>query len=205
MGGHNRDGKVEASLYARSHASDVLRYLSLWKYGGIYLDLDVIVIKPLQDLPANYAGSESENNVAAGVINFSPDGRGHGFAQRCLEDLRRNFRGKDWGYNGPGVITRLLKNLCGVKKAKDMLKKDCRGFKVYPPEAFYPVEWWNWKMYFDSKYNEKMLNITRNSYVIHVWNKHSVNTKIKINSEVPYSIFAKKYCPKVFAECEEYF
>lgn len=200
-----RDGKVEASLYARSHASDVLRYLSLWKYGGIYLDLDVIVIKPLQDLPPNYAGSESENNVAAGVINFSPDGRGHGFAQKCLEDLHRNFRGKDWGYNGPGVITRLLKNLCGAKKAKDMLKKDCKGFKVYPPEVFYPVEWWNWKMYFDSKYNKKMLNITRNSYVIHVWNKHSVNTKIKINSEVPYSIFAKKYCPKVFAECDEYF
>ncbi|KAF5306244.1 hypothetical protein FQA39_LY08942 [Lamprigera yunnana] len=103
-----KDGKVEASIYARSHASDVLRYLTLWKYGGIYLDLDVIVIKPLHELPPNYAGSESERNVAAGVLNFSPEGIGHKYAAMCLEDLQKNFRGKDWGYNGPGVITRTV-------------------------------------------------------------------------------------------------
>lgn len=99
-------GKIEYSDYPRSHASDVLRYLTMFKYGGIYLDLDVVVTKSLENLPPNYAGSESEKNVAAGVLNFSPSGIGHYHAKSCLNDLKHHFKGNDWGNNGPGVITR---------------------------------------------------------------------------------------------------
>lgn len=82
----------------------------MWKYGGIYLDLDVIVIKSLEDLPPNFTGSESETNVAAGVMGFAPNGIGHHLARTCLYDLKDNFDGHDWGSNGPGVITRYFVN-----------------------------------------------------------------------------------------------
>ncbi|KAF2906058.1 hypothetical protein ILUMI_00121, partial [Ignelater luminosus] len=98
-------GKLEFSKYSLSHASDILRYLTLWKYGGICLDLDVIVMKSLENLSANYAGSESEEHVAAGVLKFVPTGNGHRFAEICVEDLKYHFSSSDWGYNGPGVIT----------------------------------------------------------------------------------------------------
>lgn len=101
-------GKIEGSSYARSHASDVLRYLTLYKYGGFYLDLDVIVVKDLETLSGNFAGAESDVNVAAGVLRFSPTGIGHSHAKSCLADLARDFRGYDWGYNGPGVVTRQI-------------------------------------------------------------------------------------------------
>lgn len=101
-----QDGAIEASIYAQSHASDVLRYLTLWKYGGIYLDLDVIVTKSFNSLPQNFAGSESEANVAAGVLGFSHNGIGHALAKMCVTELKNNFNGREWGYNGPGVITR---------------------------------------------------------------------------------------------------
>ena len=39
-----RSGVLKKSRWPRSHMSDILRYLTLWKYGGIYLDLDVVVI-----------------------------------------------------------------------------------------------------------------------------------------------------------------
>lgn len=83
------------------------RYLTLWKYGGMYLDLDVIVVKSFEGMAQNFAGSESDKNVAAGVLSFSATGLGHDLASACLHDLRDNFNGQDWGYNGPGVITRL--------------------------------------------------------------------------------------------------
>ena len=38
-----KEGALKASRWPRSHASDVLRFLTLWKYGGTYLDLDVVV------------------------------------------------------------------------------------------------------------------------------------------------------------------
>lgn len=40
------NGKVlESSQWPRSHMSDILRYLTLWRFGGIYLDLDVVIVK----------------------------------------------------------------------------------------------------------------------------------------------------------------
>lgn len=101
------EGHLEYSYYAQSHMSDLLRYLTLWKYGGIYLDLDVIVIKPFTKLSENFAGAESERYVAAGVLSFSNDEKGHSFATACLHDLKSSYRYNDWGHNGPGVITRL--------------------------------------------------------------------------------------------------
>jgi len=38
-------GALRHSSFPVSHASDILRYLTLWKYGGTYLDLDVVVMK----------------------------------------------------------------------------------------------------------------------------------------------------------------
>ncbi|KAF2906057.1 hypothetical protein ILUMI_00120 [Ignelater luminosus] len=198
-------GKLESSKYSLSHASDVLRYLTLWKYGGIYLDLDVIVVKSLENLSENYAGSESEEHVAAGVLKFAPTGNGHHFAELCVEDLKYHFSGSKWGYNGPGVITRLLKKICNANTAKEMLNQSCSGFTVYPPKFFYPVPWRQWKTYFDSKMNNKIMNIIKDSYVVHVWNRFSEQQKISLNYDVPYTILAKRYCPKVIAECEYFF
>lgn len=102
-----KEGHIEYSGYAQSHMSDLLRYVTLWKYGGIYLDLDVIAIKAFTNLSDNFAGAESKTDVAAGVLSFSNEGVGHDYATACLNDLRINYKYNDWGYNGPGVITRL--------------------------------------------------------------------------------------------------
>lgn len=72
------------SSYLNSHVSDFLRYVSLYKFGGTYLDLDVVVQKTLENITANYAGAESDNFVAAGVINFQHDGVGHEIADMCV-------------------------------------------------------------------------------------------------------------------------
>lgn len=38
-------GKVQSSKWPVVHASDILRYTVLWKYGGTYLDLDFVMQK----------------------------------------------------------------------------------------------------------------------------------------------------------------
>lgn len=53
-------------------------------------------------------------DVAAGVLSFSKGGDGHKMATACVNELRWNFRGYDWGYNGPGVITRVLQHFCAT-------------------------------------------------------------------------------------------
>ncbi|XP_026299591.1 lactosylceramide 4-alpha-galactosyltransferase isoform X4 [Apis mellifera] len=105
---------LKKSKWPINHMSDILRYLTLWKYGGIYLDLDVIVIKPIKYL-ANFAGAEDRNQVAAGVIGFDTSMTGRRMANECIQEIRNNFRGDLWNHNGPGVITRILKKICSTK------------------------------------------------------------------------------------------
>ncbi|XP_030763086.1 lactosylceramide 4-alpha-galactosyltransferase-like [Sitophilus oryzae] len=197
--------RMKFSQYAQSHTSDVLRYLTLWKYGGIYLDLDVIVVRNLEDLGMNYAGVESERAIAAGIVGFSHIGDGHKYVTDCLNDLSLNFNGDDWGYNGPGTITRLLKRLCQTNKIEEMSGKNCQDFKIYPVNEFYAVPWWNWKWFFDKKHMEQVVSCTNISHIIHVWNKFSISRKIPVNSDVPYLRYAKKYCPNIVRECDDFF
>lgn len=90
-----RTGELFRSSYVNSHTSDILRYLSLWKYSGTYLDLDIVMMKPLNVLKPNYAGAESKTFVAAGIINLEADS-GHEIADLCVKDLIKNFNGNDW-------------------------------------------------------------------------------------------------------------
>jgi hypothetical protein len=41
----NFEAAIASSHWPMEHSSDVIRILTLWKYGGIYLDLDILVLK----------------------------------------------------------------------------------------------------------------------------------------------------------------
>ncbi|XP_067005167.1 lactosylceramide 4-alpha-galactosyltransferase isoform X2 [Anabrus simplex] len=199
-----RRGALQTSRWPRSHASDVLRFLTLWKFGGTYLDLDIVVTRSLSGM-SNFAGAESLEDVAAGVLNFAHDGVGHEMVTACLEDLRTQFRGDSWGHNGPGVITRVLRQVCGVRKVRHMTPERCRGFTVHPPSAFYPIPWQKWRLYFDEKDADRTMSKLNESLAIHVWNKFSVAENITVGSRQPYAQIAKKFCPKVYSHCGKIF
>jgi lactosylceramide 4-alpha-galactosyltransferase len=191
-----RSGILRASQYQQSHTSDAFRYFTLWKYGGTYLDLDIVLVRSLKHLK-NFAGAESSEDIAAGVMNFEPPKSYLAF--QCLKDIRDNFRGDDWGSNGPGVITRMLKRVCNTQDATKMTRKKCSGFAVLPPSAFYPISWKKWKLYFDeSASNSTMIRLSH-SYGIHVWNKFSSTENVTVGSRQPYGLVAQKFCPRVYS------
>lgn len=49
------------------------------------MDLDVIVKKNLSEIRPNYAGAESSDFVAAGILSFDAVGKGHEMAEMCLK------------------------------------------------------------------------------------------------------------------------
>lgn len=198
-----KTGKIKSSYYPLSHMSDILRYVILWKYGGIYLDLDVVVLRSFETM-TNFAGAETVNAVAAGVLSFSHN---HEVAKLAVEDIRNNFKGYDWGWNGPGVITRVLKKYCNVCKVVDMLDGKCKDFVVLPPSAFYPIPWQQWTKYFttDEDVRDYVMEKIMNSYAIHVWNYHSIGRNVTIGSQQPYGLVAREQCPKVYSSLKDVF
>lgn len=93
-----KTGELYRSQYVNSHTSDVLRFLSLWKYSGTYLDLDIVMLKSLDLLEPNYACAESYEDVAVGIINLENES-GHEIADHCVKDLLKNFDGHNWVSN----------------------------------------------------------------------------------------------------------
>ena len=80
------------------HQGDVAKLEILMKYGGIYLDTDVLVTKsldPLRQYPMTM-GKERGPRLNAGVIIAHCDSQ---FLKLVYESYRDNYRGWDWDYN----------------------------------------------------------------------------------------------------------
>lgn len=80
-----RSDQLFLSKYLHSHVADFLRFISLLKFGGIYLDLDVVVQQKFNSLPLNFAAAESVNFTAVGAIGFDHDGIGHDIVELCIK------------------------------------------------------------------------------------------------------------------------
>jgi mannosyltransferase OCH1-like enzyme len=144
---------LEAKQY--TNASNYARLLALYNFGGIYLDTDVEVIKPFDDLLEGKLvfGAEDDIRINTATI-ISP--YGHKLIKEAIEitktkpiDLRPDF-------HSPQVITDLISHL-GWKKNELFTKDD---LIVYPNEYFYPYH-----------YTEKFYPecIKPNTYCIHHW------------------------------------
>lgn len=63
--------KLSKSSYPIEHTADILRILVLYKYGGVYLDLDVFSIFPLRLIDRNnFACLQLTNDLANGMIRL---------------------------------------------------------------------------------------------------------------------------------------
>ncbi|KAL9915949.1 lactosylceramide 4-alpha-galactosyltransferase-like [Glossina fuscipes fuscipes] len=185
--------------YFVSHISDFLRFMTLWRFGGTYLDTDTITLKSLELLPPNYAGIESKFNVAAGVINFSPDGFGHQLAEKCLIYFLKNYKYNEWNTNGPGVITNIACEICNSTEIRKMpYLRTCKGFHIHDHKLFYAIRYPYWEDFFESKKAKSVLKQLRQSYVAHFWNKLSAGRNFAIGDGCAYDILAQQHCPRVY-------
>uniref|UniRef100_A0A146MF39 Lactosylceramide 4-alpha-galactosyltransferase n=1 Tax=Lygus hesperus TaxID=30085 RepID=A0A146MF39_LYGHE len=192
-----KQGRLKTSRWPTSHTSDILRYTTLWKFGGYYVDLDVVILKSFNGL-TNFVGAEDEEDVAAGFLAFN---YGHPLIHLAMLDLKYKFKGWRWGNNGPGVITRALKRYCRVQEVSKMTKQRCGGVEVMPPSAFYAIPWRSWMYFFATKQSDVdwVMKTVNQSIAIHVWNFHSASKNATVGSNQPYILLASRFCPKVYA------
>lgn len=85
------NGALNRTRWPISHTSDVLRFLTLYKWGGVFLDLDMVVAKPLDNLPKNWAARENDVYVASSVLAFYRDDIGRMVADAVLRCVVLDF------------------------------------------------------------------------------------------------------------------
>ncbi|GIY17910.1 alpha-1,4-N-acetylglucosaminyltransferase [Caerostris darwini] len=64
-------GRWRSSPYRALHMSDAMRLTVMWLFGGIYLDMDVVVLKSLSQLH-NTTTTDNGRNVGFALLAFDP-------------------------------------------------------------------------------------------------------------------------------------
>lgn len=64
------------SSFVFEHMSDIVRALSLYRYGGYHMDLDVIVLKNMDELGENFVGDDWGDVINAAVMHLNNYGIG---------------------------------------------------------------------------------------------------------------------------------
>lgn len=164
--------------------SNLLRLGLLYKFGGIYIDTDVVVLKSFKKL-RNVIGAqtidvETRNwsRLNNAVMIFD---KGHPLLYKFIEEFALTFDGNKWGHNGPYLVSRVVSRVTG---------RPGYNFTVLPPIAFYPVDWSRIGGFFQRPGYEtdsiwldaKLRHIYRQSYAMHLWNKQSRGLKVEEGS-----------------------
>ncbi|XP_053565739.1 alpha-1,4-N-acetylglucosaminyltransferase-like isoform X1 [Bombina bombina] len=177
-----------------SHVSaDGCRLALIWKYGGMYMDTDIISFKAVP--VTNFLAAESSTYSSNGALGFSPH---HDFIWKCMEDFVRNYKGEVWGQQGPLLLTRILAQFCSQHNFKALEDLMCGNITFLNPVRFYKLQPAVWRTFFEVW---KVLPDFNDSYGSHFWNyMNHVNVKQFVipGSNTLTEHLYKEFCPNTY-------
>ncbi|XP_069755461.1 alpha-1,4-N-acetylglucosaminyltransferase-like isoform X1 [Narcine bancroftii] len=182
--------------------SDACRLALIWKYGGTYLDTDIISLRPLPI--ANFLCPESRRSVSNGALGLLS--LHHPFMWNCMLDFVANYIGDIWGQQGPRLITRMVKKWCRIENLGIFSGKECNGISLWTTNRFYPIPHPNWMRYNAPWKKEDIERTFSDTYGAHVWNsKNSGKRKaIIVGSGSLIEHFSKSYCSIAYKNLIQY-
>lgn len=150
---------VKEAYEARKFAfvTDYVRLFALYNEGGIYMDTDVEVLKPLDEFLKHHAFSSFENNnsIPTGLMASEKGGT---WVKKLLDEYTDlHFIQKDGSLDTTTNvvrITNLTEKEYGLKRVSSY--QDLGDVTLYPHEYFCPKDWQTGK-----------INLTENTYAIH--------------------------------------
>ncbi|XP_073480997.1 alpha-1,4-N-acetylglucosaminyltransferase-like isoform X1 [Aquarana catesbeiana] len=178
-------------VYWTHVSSDACRFALMWKYGGIYMDADVISLYPIpQD---HFVAAETFTTTSSSVFGLSPH---YQLAWQFMENFVENYRGEIWGHQGPGVFTRVVKKLCGMPVFNSTDDVMCTNISYFHPQRFYPILYPSWRRYFEVWQNLPTFNY---SYALHLWNFMNKEGKSMVpGSNTLVEHLYQKQCPTTY-------
>jgi hypothetical protein len=160
--------------YYPLHYSELIRLAALYKYGGIYLDSDIIVLKPLT-LLRNTIGATNpvpgSSGYSGAVLAFEKQSP---LLEECLKEFYSTYDDTILQWNGAELMTRVISNLSSKADGNMWLLNT----KLEPSATFYPISSTDIMRYFSEPDNmvEKahhdavFSRIVNDSTTFHFWN-----------------------------------
>ena len=153
---HHNDGDLSLALH-----SDLFRYLAIQKFGGWYMDLDIVVMKTVLPDDKLYLAYQEEGVVNAAVMKFPAQApimtAAIDEAMRLLPAAGTAAPGADHGIVGPKLITRLSSEYA----IDHLVRPKVSAYEIHPNEVL---------MFFDPRQCEAVLERLASSDFVHLWN-----------------------------------
>ena len=174
--------------------ADIARIYALSKMGGVYLDTDVEIIKPIDELLTldSFIGFEDDKYIAGGIIASKKNGE---FVRDIL-DIYSKLNTFDSRNICPIIYSNYLEEKGVALNGK---KQKFENMMIFSPEYFYP-----------KNYHNGILNITNKTYAIHhydaswIENKTDFLNRQRKSRYLHYFSKAVKNCESRYEFIEEY-
>lgn len=215
-----KEGHWQNSTFRSGHLSDYVRFVSAWKGGGLYLDIDFVSNKPLQaDSPTfrNFFSVLERAHVFLSNGVFQLD-RGHWLLDAVLQEMAQiPYNSSSWSVHGPLLLSRMMKDVCNLNLPNLHVLPSC-NVSVLPHQYFFPVDYQQWDAYFrnvdayDASDLAELMGRMGESHAIHVWNHLSCQNqttneqpikKRRRKHRTVYDILAAKNCPLTYAKARK--
>ncbi|KAJ8728400.1 hypothetical protein PYW08_016785 [Mythimna loreyi] len=186
-----RGGSLSRSWWPIQHTTELLQLVTLFKRGGVCLDLDQLVTKSFEDLENNWMVRKSKKTLASCPLSISKDPHGKAVIDSALSEFGTYYKEDKWRYGSSVLLTSVLQKLCNTSNVTLMSAVRCQGFKVLNTEMFFPVRGFQVKQYFAHKKLE-----VGNPYAHHFFDE--ITARLNVTPNSVYAKVAKKYCPTIY-------
>ncbi|XP_037499927.2 lactosylceramide 4-alpha-galactosyltransferase-like [Rhipicephalus sanguineus] len=170
-------GILNRSAFPVEHLADALRLAVVYKQGGVYLDIDVIVMRSLDSLPPCVCQAPVNDGDMVGNAFFAFH-RGDPFLLNLMERARKVYKPREWSLIGPLLLRQATLSRCKAKTVKMILGHRCggvEGFTVMPHWIFMPISAHDWELLFTANNSRQAWIMSAGSYAIHFYNALSSN------------------------------
>lgn len=171
----------EAQKYA--FAADFIRLFAVYKYGGIYLDMDIEVVKPFDELLhyPYFIGYEEANGIEAAVLGFEKE-------SPIIKDCIKYYESKSFFNNNcememqvlPKIMMSIFKDKFTIHKCSSLT--EASDFFLKSGNATQDILLFNFDFFSSKKFSNGKIKISKNTFCIHHFagSWHSRRTRLKI-------------------------
>ncbi|KAH9376143.1 hypothetical protein HPB48_012465 [Haemaphysalis longicornis] len=130
-------GALNKSAHPVEHLADALRLAEIFHRGGIYLDIDVVVLRSLASLTLPFVSQSPTKNgdmVSNGFLGFQA---GHPFLLALMQRASRVYQPKQWATIGPELLRLEVLARCGVRNINAVVGQRCNGTDAFMVWAYF--------------------------------------------------------------------
>nr|XP_027238386.1 alpha-1,4-N-acetylglucosaminyltransferase-like [Penaeus vannamei] len=194
-----------------AEVGDATRAELLRRFGGTYVDLDAITLRPLPSLN-NWLGRVDDTLlINTAVVSFVP---GHPILQDVVRSIPDSFKPHDCCSIGPVLFTRILhqscpKNVTTPSSAHPDEAEHCNDVTIFPKSYFYPIHYGYRKDQLESIFREgeglgrAFLSSTQ-AFSLHLFHSVSEKAVVSLSGDSILKEVAQRNCPKVFRVLQDH-